>query len=530
MKLKQFTGWATDTGSLLHSISLRLLLFNILLVFLPIAAVLYLDVYEEKLLLSQEKSMVQQGRLLSAALSNQGEIEKENVEFILKNLAGRTETRLRVVDNKGVLLADTSTLFLTKQPSPAPAKSKQQEEIMIHKEDTLLYRIAIFPIRVYRKLFNPPVSVENETFYNSTEPLMGKEIQAALEGKYGAVTRLSRGGQRSVTLYTAIPVFNGDEVTGAVLSSQSTYRILKDLYEVRLFIVKIFIASLTAALCISLFLSRTISFRIKKLRKEAQSITTGRGRIKGTFTSFKLKDEIGFLSFSLKDLTDRLDRHIQFIDSFSRDISHEFKNPLAVIRSSAEMIERTEGREQTRFIQLINQNTGRMESLLNGIEEVSRLDSSLDREKKEKIEISDFLNIILEGFRITFSGRNWIFENFKQGYFILANPERLSQIFVNLYENACSFSPRDGKIITSIQKERHQLKITIFNEGPQLPEEDKEKIFTRFYTSRETDKNRHHGLGLSIVKTIVESYGGTVSGENSPGGVSFIILLPLLKS
>ena len=75
MKLKQFTEWATDTNSLLHSISLRLLLFNILLVFLPIAAVLYLDVYEEKLLLSQEKSMVQQGRLLSAALSNQGKIE-----------------------------------------------------------------------------------------------------------------------------------------------------------------------------------------------------------------------------------------------------------------------------------------------------------------------------------------------------------------------------------------------------------------------------------------------------------------------
>ena len=128
MKLKQFTGWATDTGSLLHSISLRLLLFNILLVFLPIAAVLYLDVYEDKLLLSQEKSMVQQGRLLSAALSNQGKIEKENVEFILKNLAGRTETRLRVVDNKGVLLADTSTLFYQSSHLRLPLKVNNRKK------------------------------------------------------------------------------------------------------------------------------------------------------------------------------------------------------------------------------------------------------------------------------------------------------------------------------------------------------------------------------------------------------------------
>ena len=137
-------------------------------------------------------------------------------------------------------------------------------------------------------------------------------------------------------------------------------------------------------------MSRTISFRIKKLRKEAQSITTGRGRIKGTFTSFKLKDEIGSLSFSLKDLTDRLDRHIQFIDSFSRDISHEFKNPLAVIRSSAEMIERTEGKEQTRFIQLINQNTARMESLLTELRKFPGLIHPWTGRKRSRLKYQIF--------------------------------------------------------------------------------------------------------------------------------------------
>ncbi len=197
--------------------------------------------------------MVQQGRILSAALGNQGEIHKEKAEFILNNLEGRTETRLRVVDSEGNLLADTSTLYVPKQSDPSSnwrsnSSENENTEKTVYKEDTFLYRLAIFPVRVYRKIFNAPVSVENETFYIPSEPLQGKEIQAALEGRYGAVTRLSGGGQISVTLYTAIPVLNRDKVVGAVLSSQSTYRILKDIYEVRLFIVKIFIASLIAAL------------------------------------------------------------------------------------------------------------------------------------------------------------------------------------------------------------------------------------------------------------------------------------------
>ncbi|MCP4298937.1 MAG: HAMP domain-containing protein, partial [Proteobacteria bacterium] len=320
--------------------------------------------------------------------------------------------------------------------------------------------------RVYRKLFNPPVPVADEHFYDSKSQFTGTEVKAALEGRYGAITRLSYGGQRSVTLFTAIPVVSGDIVVGAVLCSQSTYRIMKDLYELRLFILRIFLTSLIAAVLISLFLSFTISRRIKRLSREAGSITTGRGRIRGSFTPLRLKDEIGLLSHSLKDLTDRLDRHIQFIDSFSRDISHEFKNPLAVVRSASEMICRSEGDQQKRFVQLIDQNTKRMESLLNGIEEISRLDSHLDQEKKESVDLCHLLETLIEGFKLQYPHHNWNLEKTEKPLQIFGSPERLSQVFVNIYENGASFSKENGEIRTSFSLFKDSFNIIISNEGP----------------------------------------------------------------
>jgi len=530
MKLKRFTDSVTGISRSALSISFRLLLFNVLLVFLPIAAVLYLDVYEEQLLTSQEKSMIQQGRLLSAALSEQGEINEDKVALILENLANRTETRLRVVDEKGWLLGDTSTDVI-RVPVVEPEYSSGSRYKVVEDvvdEDSLLYRIAIYPIVVYRKLFNPPIPVDEVSYYSSTTQFQGKEVLAALDGRFGAATRLSSGGQRSVTLYTAIPIFNGEYVVGAVLSSQSTYRILKDLYDIRLFILRIFLASLAAAIVISLFLSRTISHRIKVLRKEAQSIKTGKGRIRGTFTPLKLNDEIGSLSRSLKDLTDRLDRHIQFIDSLSRDISHEFKNPLAVIRSATEMVANSEGEQRERFIELILQNTRRMESLLDGVEEISRLDSHMDKENKESVDILNLLETLIEGSKLRYPRQDWQINTIDRDLCLWGSPERLSQIFVNLYENASSFSHSAGRIITTLKRQKSKVKISVYNDGPLIPLEDREKIFNRFYSSREELKEKHHGLGLSIVKAIVETYGGSISVENGLSGVTFSVVLPLV--
>lgn len=526
MRLKLFTGWDTGIGKFLRSILFRLLLFNVLLVFLPVAAVLYLDTFENQLLRAQEKSMVQQGRIFSASLSNQGPLNRSKAETILSNLKGRTETRIRIIDSSGNLYADSSTLFYAgSSEADKVKKGRYEESVSFLDEDSFLYRTATFPVRIYRKLFKPPIPVAPESYYNSNKPFNGEEIRAALRGRYGAVTRLSSGGQRSVTLYTAIPIFDSGHVIGAVLCSQSTYRILKDLYEMRLVILKVFLASFFAAVLISLFLYYTIAFRIRRLQADAESITTGRGKIKGSFKPSGFMDEIGYLSLSLKRLTDRLDNYIRYMDSFISDFSHEFKNPLAVVRSASEMIPETSGVRQVRFLQLIDQNTRRMEMLLGGIREFALINKGLEERNREPVDLVSLLTDLLDGFMIRFSNRRWFFEK-KVSFVMKASKEYISRIFINILENGVSFSPDMGVIRISMEEREGKVHIRIFNEGPAIAENDLEKIFCRFYSSRLEDKDLHPGLGLAIVRTITESYGGEVKAKNVQGGVLFTVSFP----
>jgi two-component system sensor histidine kinase ChvG len=210
----------------------RLLAFNLLLVFLPVAGFLYLDTYERQLLRSLEHALAQQARVLAASLSGRGPLAPTAAEAPLRALQGRHEARFRIVDPEGRLLADSSRLGTGEPAAPC---GRPRLPVVPHAESLPLYRLASFPIRLARRLFAPPEPpYESGEFSSGAGTLLGEELRAALAGGYGAATRISAGGQRSVTLYSAVPVMHEESVAGAVLVSQSTYRILRDLYELRL--------------------------------------------------------------------------------------------------------------------------------------------------------------------------------------------------------------------------------------------------------------------------------------------------------
>jgi len=516
----------TGIGRFLLSITFRLMLFNLILVFLPAASVLYLDTYEKQLLNVQEKSMVQQGRLLSASLSESGELDIGAAEKILINLQQRTEARLRILDDNGLLIADTSTINRTVKTDENIEYSKISRLITPIDKNSILYKIATLPVRLYRKSFQPPLPVEGESYYNSTEQFTGLEVLAALDGRYGAVTRLSSDGQRSVSLYIAIPILNTESVIGVVLCSQSTYRILQDLYEIRLILLKIFLWSFLFALIISIVLAYSISFRIKRLRNEAESIRTGRGQLEGYFTPSVFMDEIGDLSFSLADLANRMDKHFRNTASFIQDFSHEFKNPLSVVRTASEMIPDSTGDQQDRFLEIIDQNSKRMESLLDSLTELSVIDKDLEEEIKEEVDVNSLLTDLIHGFQLKYTHREWDFEKTEISSIVYGTKDKLGRVFINIMENANSFAISGTPVIIKLEDNNNQVRITIFNYGSPIPTGDLDLIFHRFYSNRVSGKPKHNGLGLSIALTIVQSYNGNIQVENKNNGVVFTIDLP----
>ena len=196
--------------------------------------------------------MVQQGRVLAAALSERGALTQPVVEPILVRLEQRTTSRLRVLDREGWLLSDTSRLGPLRESPP-----EIDDLSGSGPRSSWLYRFGSTLVRLSEQIVaepRPPVSAEE--FYSADAPFEGAEIGQALSGEYGAATRITPGGQRSVTLYSALPVLNEGDVVGVVLVSQSTFHILQDLYEVRLAVFRFLLGAVVLAAVLSLLALR----------------------------------------------------------------------------------------------------------------------------------------------------------------------------------------------------------------------------------------------------------------------------------
>jgi two-component system sensor histidine kinase ChvG len=532
----------------MRSISFRLLLFNILLLFFPLGSLLYLDTYENQMLISQENSMIQQGRIFSSALAGQ-DLAAES-RRILENLKLRVDSRIRVVDGEGRLLADSAAMLppdgaaAAERDSADPAYPADVSDPLYispppnsalpdQLNETLLYRIAVYPLNILKKLFfPPPANYSGAEYYSGRQVLLGPEIQAALEGRYGAATRLSSGGQVSVNLYSAIPIpgEKAGEIAGAVLVSRSSYGILLNLYRLRLDIVKIFLVSLAFSLIISLVLSLSITRPIKKLKKEAERVLDNTGHFREHFRGLKRKDEIGDLSRSLSGLSQKLEKRIGFIETFTSDLLHELKNPLAAIRGQAELALASAVKEE-RLLRGIEQEEKRMERFLARLRELSRIDNALEQEETEAVDLYRFLPLLVESRGKAPGDPPDVEIKFKPPAdpgpaLVRINSDRLFQVVINPLENAVSYSPPGGAVTVDLRRADPPApaapgawEITIDDEGPGIREESGDRYFERFYSERpQGEKENHSGLGLAIVRAIAGGYGGRCSLVNRKEG------------
>jgi two-component system sensor histidine kinase ChvG len=509
-------------------ISVRLLAFNALLVFLPAAGVLFLDTYEQQLLRDQERAMVHQGRLLAAALSGREPLRSADARRTLVALEREADARIRVLDPGGRVLVDTSRLG-PRQAADSDAATEAGPR------EHWLYRAGAAPFRAWRRWFAPPEPPHGSAErYAEGGPLRGVEIREALAGRYGAATRVSSGGQRSVTLYSALPIRRGSTVTGVVLVSQSTYRILQKLYQVRMDVLRVFLASLAVAIVLSLLVATTIARPIRRLRDQADALVDARGRLRGPLLAGDRRDEIGDLGRALERLTRRLEEHIGGVESFASDVSHELKNPLASIRAASELLaDAEEPAERKRFLEMIQREVTRTERLLSGVREVTRLDAGAWPDAPEPVELGALLDGLASAFRTRGDDRV-VVERPAGPLVVQASGEGLGRAFENVIDNALGLSPADEPVRVELAREGREARVQVLDRGPGLPPEHCARVFDRFFSYRPSDgaggarRDRHAGLGLAIARAQVENAGGRITIANRPdGGACVEVRLPL---
>jgi two-component system sensor histidine kinase ChvG len=506
-------------------LAVRLLAFNVVLVFLPIAGVLFLGEYEERLETAEIRDVTHRARLIAAAIAREGTLDEDAFEDVIHR-AKIDDLRVRLIDSLGRVVADSREIV-----APAPQMPRTDRR-------NFLYRIGAFLVRPILRLVRPPEQPLEVDYYANASRLEGPEIASVLRGREHFEKKISAQQQRSVTLYRMVPVVVGGWTVGAVVASKSTFAILQELYVVRLRVMRIFIASLVVAILISVFFSMSIVRPLRQLRIDARAVLDRRGRLlRGAhFKGSRRLDEIGELSRGLERIMRRLDAHVGYIETFTGDVVHELKNPLASIRNANEMIADVgDPADRRRFVRVIEQEVARMERLLSGVREITAIDARLATEQPVEVDLGALLAKIVDGFRLREGER----VRFQLGFqldmgpgplLVDATEDRLTQVFENLLDNALSFSPPGSTVIISAGVEDGEVVTRIADMGPGIPEANMTRIFDRFFTHRPDASRRHEGghtgLGLAIVRTIVEGYGGAIGAANAERGAVFTVRLP----
>ena len=496
-------------------ISIRLALFNLLVVFLPVAGVLFVGNYEQNLEEMQIDSMQRQGRLVAGAILN-----GEKPTAALGSVRFGDE-RIRIVSPSRRVIADTGAISVAEEESESPAHSNW------------LYRVgaAILkkPLQWLRPITRPLASSDE---YERSGILRGPEVEAAFQGRTAVEKRVSSAPARQVTIYTALPIYRRGDVVGTVLVSQTTDGIREKIHAVRLAVLQIFLAAVVVAMILTLLVSTTIVQPLRQLRKEATDIADPRGRLRGRFKGSKKRDEIGDLARALERLSRRLEQHQQSTEAFASDVSHEFKNPLASIRMATEMLAQVDApAERSRFLRVAESEIARMENLMAQVREITMIDAEIQKEERTSVDVNALLQRIVEGFRMREKDRVFFDLQLGDGLpAITASEDRLLQVFENLLDNAVSFTPAGKRIAITSARDGDAIVVRVADEGPGIPEENLGRIFDRFFTYRpdHPTTQRHTGLGLSIVKAIVEGYGGNTTAANGVrGGAVFEVRIPV---
>ena len=336
--------------------------------------------------------------------------------------------------------------------------------------------------------------------------------------------------ENNITQIISKPIVKNSSVYGVVLIKSILNQDENHISIISFNLINLYLVIILIMFLLSLFFSRSLISPIKLLSRITRS-EREKSNKKNNLEYPRRKDEIGILGKDISSMSDDLKKRINEIESFASDVSHELKNPLSSLKSSSELLIQNKITEDSKnlLIKNMTKDIERMNILISDISNYTLTQVEIDEEIFEKFDVI----VIVEDF-IKSLPHNNIKIDFKSNNapaYIVANKNKLAQVFYNIIHNSFSYSPSKSKILINTIIQDENIIFHIVDQGIGVPLDFKEKIFDRFYTDRLKDKDKHTGLGLSISRKIIESFKGSINLiENHYEiyqGACFEIKLPL---
>jgi two-component system sensor histidine kinase BaeS len=275
------------------------------------------------------------------------------------------------------------------------------------------------------------------------------------------------------------------------------------------------------AVFLSIIFSRKMTRPIKALTSAAAAIEEGNFRSRvGTSGD----DELGTLANAFNRMAQKLEVQENLRKKLTSNIAHELRTPISAVRGELEGMMDGLLSSDREALQSLYDEIGRLKSILDGIEDLSQAEASSLIIRKAHLHLRPFLKNITERFGKVFRDKGVALELFCEEYAAVnADPDKLSQIVINLLSNALKATGKNGRVWVKAVSEKHEVRIEIGDTGCGIRETELPFIFERFYRASEGGL----GLGLTIVKELAEAHGGKITVRSSYGqGSVFTLIFP----
>ena len=498
------------------SLARRIVAVNGFAVLALMGSVVYLDSFRERLIDQRVAELSMQARLIADFMASS---PADGWPALLARYGRLGGTRLRLYDRDGRLTADswraTGPTFELRDPKTEPFKRDVARAL-----DRIIEGFG-----------------DNQPLPDYVEPLRDTVVAWA-EARSAAAGRpaqtLRRAPDRTIIIGIATPVGTAAGIRPVLQLTFDTRDITRLVRSERATLGMVFLGVLAASILFSNFLASTIVRPLRRLAVSAQRVRLGRSREVTVPRFQKRRDEIGQLARSLSDMTGALRERIDATEAFAADVAHELKNPLASLRSAVDSLDLARNATQkAQLLEVIRDDVGRIDRLITDIADASRLDAELSRTRFEAIDLGELAGGLIRATEATGMARSVEIAYARPEAattLVMGEGDRLAQVVRNLLDNAVSFSPDRGLVVITVVRAGDRVLLRVEDSGPGIPLENREDIFRRFYTERPADEEfgRHSGLGLAIVRTIVEAHDGSIEvGDREDGpGARFTVSLP----
>ena len=386
----------------------------------------------------------------------------------------------------------------------------------------------------------------NQDKEKSTDELINSEKKSEFEetlqeysisDDYGKPVTFTNETYNKFKLSTIKNVLIDDENVGYILISQNANDVKTAINERKTFVIRTAILIAVVIFIFSLVLNRYFLKPIKNLVNYTENIKEKSKKKIDIKSLIKRNDELGTLSLSLDEMTNELQKRVNTAENFSTDLVHEIRNPLASLKSASELLEVTNSNpEKEKLTKILTHDVERIERLITDYSQMLKDEVAITRESMKILDLKKIADSVVDDFNAIYNTKRGInidlqFKNSGEKFNIKGIENRIEQVLANLLENSISFSKDNQNIVVKLsQKKDGKISLSVIDEGIGFKEKNTDKIFKRFYSNRPDKFGEHSGLGLNIVKNLVDLHNGSIKASNRTDkkGARMEVIFPML--